>query len=231
MELMTLLWLILGIFVFIITVFVVIFIWYLRVYKFKVELYEDLGGKGFERVAIYRARKLIIRGSVADAVLWVPKAKTYCSAYGRKMGKNLYWQVVGPDGLWYNAVLGEFDTKTGVLDVEVVNRDVRAFHTTNQKNIRERYDKPKNWPIVLMSFTIVIALIILVGGAYFIIDKMNEGLEQSAANNKAAAETSQAVINAAAKVVESLDNIGVTELVKLTQKIKEEGDSGLKPAT
>lgn len=186
------LWWVIGILFFFIVVFAGGFIWWLRVYKYKFVIYENRSGQGYEQDRIVRGRLLSIPGSMDQKVFWLPKEKCFYTAYGRKMGKNLYWLYVGPDGWLYNCVAGDLDTRKGVLDIEPVDNDVRAFHTTNSKNIKERYDKPKNWPVVLMSFTIIFAILILVIGGWLIMKKVNEGLTITAGQFESARATSEA---------------------------------------
>jgi flagellar basal body-associated protein FliL len=217
MNLITIIWVMIGVMVLVLIAGVSWAVYYFRVYRFKVELYQNIRGTKFERVKVYRARLLDIPDSYGEKVLWVPKAKMYCSAYGQMMGKNTYWQVVGQDGYWYNCVLGDFDAKLGMLDIEPVDRDVRAFHTANNKNIKERYNKPKNWPVVLMSFTIIFALLIVFAGGYFMYSKVQE--LQSGAN--ANLQASENVVSGTADVV-----LEMKELVRALRGLPEQS-SGL----
>ena len=173
-----LVWFILGFIVVIGVVFGVFMFFWSRTFKWKFRIYENTSGTGHEELGLVRGRLLRIPGSLSEKVYYIPKLKEYVSAYGRKMGKNMYYLFKGQDGYFYNCTLGDMDAKTGTLDIEPVNSDVRAFHTTNNKNIRDRYDKPKNWPLVLMSFTIIIALLIVFIGGYVLFNKMNEGIDK-----------------------------------------------------
>lgn len=203
MNIVTLLWWLIGIFGGVAIATGCIFIWYFRVYKYKFEIHEDRSGKGYERDRIVRGRLLTIGGSLNQKVFWIPKEKTYFTAYGRKMGKNMYWIFVGKDGWFYNFVAGDLDTKRGVLDIEPVDNDVRAFHTTNYKNIKERYDKPKNWPVVLMYVSIILAVSILAIGNYMGIKKQNEGL----ATVGSQIEVSKELNDQTLKIVSHLDKL------------------------
>lgn len=166
MDLISLIWIVFGIIVFFGITVGGFFLWWNKVYKFKIRVFENVAGKGWEEVGVYRARKIKVRGSLADAVLYCPKLKSYVSAHGKKMGKNLYWFFIGPDGWLYNCVAGDLDAIKGILDIEPIDKDVRAFHTTNQKNINERYNTPPNWPTIVMSIAIILALIIVFAGSY-----------------------------------------------------------------
>ena len=140
------------------------------------------------------------------------KKKVYRSAYGRKMGKNTYWFVIGQDGYWYNSVLGDIDAKMGMLDIEPIDRDMRYMHVAVRKNITERYRKIKfmeKYGAVVISMIVVLFLI---GGIWFILDKMAE----TAGANAGAIKTSKEVMELVKEVMGSLDNVC--------------GGSGIKPA-
>ena len=171
-------------------------IYYMRVYKYKVRLFYQLSGeKQYHEGKTYKARKVFLsKGGVQR--LWVPKLKEYVSYFGKKMGKNKFYYAEGPDGYLYNVVLGDLDTDKGVLDIEPIDKDLRDFYITNQKNINERYNKPKSWPVVLQSLTIVLVLVLMFAGGYVIFGQMkeagvitNENLEKSLEVNKVTLST------------------------------------------
>jgi len=189
MEIWTIIWIGLFFVVFLIAGIIGFFIYQLRVYKYKIRLYKNIG-KGWQETNLYRARKIRVKDSLGETVLWVPKVKQFVSSYGEMMGKNLYYYAEGEDGYWYNITLGDIDAKMGILDIEVVNRDVRGFHSTNQKRIKERYNKPKNWPMVLMTISVILALIIVFGGGYFLYGQIGEITQANSGSLAVAKETS-----------------------------------------
>ena len=77
-------------------------------FKYKIVLFENIGGQGYKVVMKDRAR-LIKIGDGGEEILYLRKTKAYRAAYGRKMGKNTYWFAVGQDGYWYNFLLGDLD--------------------------------------------------------------------------------------------------------------------------
>lgn len=207
----------------VITVIVVIFMFFFfvalgiwlfhtfRTYNRKIVVFENVSGQGFQPVYKDRAR-LISIGDGGEEILYLLKKKVYRSAYGRKMGKNTYWFVIGQDGYWYNSVLGDIDAKMGMLDIEPIDRDMRYMHVAVRKNITERYRKIKfmeKYGAVVVSMIVVLFLI---GGIWFILDKMAE----TAGANAGAIKTSKEVMELVKEVMGSLDNVC--------------GGSGIKPA-
>ena len=83
--------------------------------------------------------------------------------------------VRGQDGYWYNSVHGDFDAKRGMLDIEPVDRDMRAFNVSVRRNAEERYTKkPSTWEkygtIILSGMFILIMIL----GGWFVLDKIAE---------------------------------------------------------
>lgn len=202
MDIWQLFWFIFAIFIVFLVAVGSFMFYHFRTYKYKVRVYETHGAD-WKEVGMYRARLLNISGSLGERVLWVPKLKEYLSAYGRKMGKNLFYYAKAHDGYYYNILLGDLDAKMGVLDIEPVDQDVRAFHTTNKKNIEERYNKPKNWPTIVMAFTIILALLIVFIGGYVMYDKVIEGMDKTNAN----IEASMRATEVAGDVLAGIDNL------------------------
>jgi len=133
-----------------------------RVFKYKIVVFENLGGRGFQPVFRDRAR-LIKLGDGGEEILFLKKNKVYRTAYGKKMGKNTFWFAIGQDGYWYNIVLGDVDAKMGMLDIEPIDRDMRYMHVAIRKNIQERYRKvgfmEKYGAFVMSSIFLLIMII------------------------------------------------------------------------
>ena len=171
-------------------------------YNRKIIVFENISGQGFQPVFKDTAR-LVKLGDGGEELLYLKKKKVYRTAYGKKMGKNTYWFVVGQDGYWYNSVLGDLDAKMGMLDIEPIDRDMRYMHVAVRKNITERYRKigfMEKHGVMVLS---MIFLIVLIIGIYFIVDKMAETASITTRNIAASGE----VIDAAAKLLQSMDNI------------------------
>lgn len=177
--------------------------WNWKVYNRKIEVYENISGLGYRKTFTDRAR-LIKVGEGGEEVLYLRKKKVYRTAYGRKMGSNLYWFCIGQDGYWYNSILGDLDAKMGMLDIEPIDRDMRMMSVAIRKNIESRYRKKTAEKIVAIAVggLVLMSLILMVGG-WYMFDKMaetaqviNDGVKLGISS----AETQQ-------KIASSLDNI------------------------
>lgn len=168
-------------FVIILTVIVIAIWMWLRfqakLFNKKVVVFENLGGQGYQKTGEDTAR-LIKIGDGGEEILFLRKAKSYKTAYGKKMGANIYWFAVGQDGYWYNCTLGDLDAKMGMLDIEPVDRDMRYMHVAIRKNIQDRYKKTsfmdKYGAMIMNSIFLLIMLL----GLWFIADKVALGIKQ-----------------------------------------------------
>lgn len=182
-----------------------VFVWFYiqkKTYYIQIRDFENISGQGYQLVAKNTAR-LIKIGDGGEELLMLRKGKTYRTAYGKKMGKNEYWFCKGQDGYWYNCVLGDIDAKMGMLDIEPIDRDMRYMHVAIRKNIDASYNKQKfmdKYGSYVMSG---IFLIIMLGGIWFLLDKM----VQVSNSTNIGIKTATTVIDKAGQVISSLDNI------------------------
>lgn len=178
-------------------------------YNRRIILFENMSGNGYQPTMKTRAR-IVKLGVGGGEVLKTLIGGHYVTAYGRKMGKGTYWFAKGQDGYWYNFLLGDFDHKLGILDIEPVDRDVRMFHIATSRMAKDDYGKGDTMTKVMAVITIFILLVGIVGGFWVIAGKVNEGLEASAEASKINLET----IKLANQVLGKVDNIkGGTGLV------------------
>ena len=196
-------WIVLFCFIITLIIAVVIYLIYLkRTFNRKIVVFENIGGLGFQ--PSYKDTARVVKlGDGGEEILFLKKKKVFRTAYGRKMGQNTYWFAIGQDGYWYNVVLGDVDTKMGLLDIEPIDRDMRYMNTAIRKNIVERYRKisfMERYGAVMISG---IFLLIMLVGLYFLMDKLGTISKELAGAVKVGAElqaTSQQIIS-------SMDNL------------------------
>ena len=191
---------------------VIYFLYQMRVYNRKIVVFENISGQGFQPV-YYDKAKLVKLGDGGEELLFLRKKKTFRTAYGRKMGKNTYWFVIGQDGYWYNSVLGDLDAKMGMLDIEPIDRDMRYMHVAVRKNIQDRYRKVKFMEkyggVVITGIFLLLALV----GILLMLNKMNKGFEALSA----AMDLTKSVMDQNIRVLSMIDTV-------------QTGGSGLVPA-
>ena len=171
-------------------------------FKYKIEIFENLGGTRYVKTGSDRA-KVVKLGDGGEEILFLKRRKIFRNAYGRKMGHNLLWFAIGQDGYWYNVTLGDLDAKQGMLDIEPIDRDMRYMHVAIRKNIAERYRKTNFMEKYGMMLMGGVFLIIMMIGLWFLISQMGE---QTTALT-AATNTAKDVMDGQHKVLTALDNI------------------------
>jgi len=171
-------------------------------YKYKIVLFENIGGQGY-KVALKDRARIIKIGDGGEEILYLRKQKTFKAAYGRKMGKNTYWFAVGQDGYWYNFLLGDLDAKMNMLDIEPIDRDMRYMHVAIRKNIQERYRREtfmqKYGTIMINGIFLIIMIIAL----WLLIDQIGELIGKASQ----AVEAASKMIDPAIKALSKADTI------------------------
>jgi hypothetical protein len=162
-----------------ITIAIFFWIWFQnKMYNKKVAIFENIGGLGYQKTGEDVAR-LIKIGDGGEEILFLKNRKSYKTAYGKKMGTNVYWFAVGQDGYWYNCTLGDLDAKMGMLDIEPVDRDMRYMHVAIRKNISDNYKKKESFMDKYGSMVMnSIFLLIMLLGLWFIADKVAGGIKE-----------------------------------------------------
>lgn len=206
------------IFVIVIIIGIVIFLVYdKRTYRRKIIVFENISGQGFQ--ITHRDKARVVRlGDGGEELLYLKKKKVYRTGYGRKMGQNTYWFAIGQDGYWYNIVLGDLDTKLGMLDIEPIDRDMRYMHVAIRKNITERYRKQhfmEKYGTIMLSGIFILIMIIGLG---ILINKMT----QTAGAVNTAVTTANQVMQTADRIMNR---------VEVVNKNVDNAQSGLIPAT
>lgn len=181
---------------------VVAVILFYKTWNRKIVLFENISGQGYQPTIKTRAR-IIKLGLGGEELLKTLYGGYFVSAYGRKMGKNTYWYAKGPDGYWYNIVLGDLDTKMAMLDIEPIDRDVRMFHVAMDRLSHQTYGQKDTLTKVVMYGTIFLFLIVLIGGMWILIGKIGEATQALTAT----AETNKEVIQSLEGVLRTMVNI------------------------
>jgi hypothetical protein len=186
---------------------------YFKTFNRKIEFYDNLSGQGYYRIATRRAR-VIKLGKGGDEILKVSRQELYLNAYGKKMGRNLYWFAKGPDGYYYNVTLGDLDSQKGILDIEPVDKDVRMMHVALDRLSHENYGQKSKMPMILLGTGIFIAIVILLVGMYVVAGRFVE----AASTLTSTAQTNKEVVEALKSILQGAGNL------------KTSVESGIKPA-
>lgn len=178
-----------------------------RTWNKKIEFFDNVGGRGYQRIATKRARSIKLGKSGSEVL----KAKGYAHflpAYGRKMGRNTYWFAKGLDGYYYNVVLGDLDGKMNMLDVEPIDRDVRMFHVAMDRITQNLYGDQKGFLEKYAPYMFLFMFFLLmVGSMWLIVGRVGEAIQQDVKT----AETNERVANLLAEILKGADNIATRQ--------------------
>ena len=189
-------------FIGIILIVTVALVLFFRTYNRKIVVFENISGQGYQPVLKTRAR-IISLGIGGQEVLKTMFGNKHVSAYGRKMGNNTYWYAVGPDGFWYNVILGDLDSKMAVLDVEPIDRDVRMFHVALDRLAQNKYDKKSFMEKYGIHMMLFLFLIVLILGMWFIVGRVGDAVAPLGQANDNQAKLTETQLT----ITERLDNI------------------------
>jgi hypothetical protein len=170
----------------------IVIIWYFnkrKLFKYNIVIFENVTGQGFVVSKKDKARTLRLAKDGTE-IFYLQKEKLCLSAYGQKMGRNQYWFVIGQDGGWYNFVLGDFDAKTGILDIDLIDRDLRPAMVNMLNQSNEEYGAKQSfmdkWGNQIFA---ILYWIIIIAGMSYLISQMGEVVTQLVSALDAQGET------------------------------------------
>lgn len=177
-------------------------IWDRTRYKYKIEVFENVGGAGFSKVGsdLAMVRKI---GNQGEEILFLKKRKKIITSYNKKMGNNLLWFAIAQDGSWINCTLGDLDAKRGMLDIEPVDRDMRYAHVSLRKAFDNEFNKPKFMDKYGSLLFMGIFLVIMIIGIGYLINK----IATVASSLAGTMDSARLVAELNQKVLVGLDNI------------------------
>lgn len=168
----------------------------------RIVIFENISGQGFTPTGKDRAMTLKF-GDGGEEILKLRKRNVLKQAYGRKMGKNTYWFVIGGDGYWYNATLEDFDNKLKKLGVNPIDRDIRYMNVAIRRNIKDRFDQvtflQKYGGLIAFS-----ALIIIMSVGFWFVTRELKETASILANSM---NTAKEVLDASKNILVANDNI------------------------
>jgi hypothetical protein len=182
-----------------------LFLFY-KTYKRRVIVWDPNGWK-----IAFKSRARVIRlGPERTELMKTFAGNFYLSAYDKKTN-GAYWYVIGSDGYWYNVSLGDWDAKMGSIDIEPIDRDVRAQHKANADLVRMRYGEKKAFEKWIMPLFLFSLLIIFFVGMYITWGRIADATAPLADSNKIAVANQETNANTADKLAEIAERLsGIT---------------------
>lgn len=209
-----LLWLLIVVFVFVIIGGSIIWWIWNKSYNQVAELWGRVNGVD-QIIAIYKAkwiripktnkRLLFIRG----ANRWeAPKYLT-----GKNMWKFHRREI---DGMWHNFKHGSVDEKLNEMKVEIVEGDVRMQSEANEKILRDRLQKKKDWLSLVTQIAYIITFILIFIALVVLFSKLID-----------VAEAQTATAEAIKSMADSVDKFYTNKVEGQSPQSINRGDSGI----
>jgi len=136
--------------------------WYYnkRLFNKKITVFDLING--YYQPTIRDRARTVKLGSGGFEILYLQKLKVYKMAYGTRVGKDMYYFFILPDGYWYNGLLSGTVTKDGTIPIISTNPLARAQYTALEKYVETLYsekkgfwDKYGNWVLSGMFILII----------------------------------------------------------------------------
>ena len=141
-------------------------------YKFKVVIFEKVGGK-FQATVRDRAMS-IPYGLGGDRVFYMRKLKRKEPMPQIQAGRNIYWFFMREDGELINFEPGDFDEQARQMGARFLDKEMRYARVSLQSHFKERFDKPKFWDKYGALIVQVGVILVMMVFLYLIIDKILE---------------------------------------------------------
>ena len=178
------------------------FIRWLKFNKTVVILEDVQGSDDLEPVGKDKAMLVKVAKSGME-VLYLKKRKVYKGAYGKRMGKNMYYFAIGPDGYWYNVTLGSLEKGMNKIGIRPTPVNMRYQNEALQEIIKQRYNQ-ESW---LTKYGGVIAFVVLIMAfgimAYLMMSKFSEVGSWTAQNLQVVKEVQEETKT----IIGALDNL------------------------
>lgn len=192
---------------------IVFWIWN-KSYNQKVELWAMVNGID-QVIATYKA-KWIRLPKTTKRLLFIRGANRWESPQ-YLTGKNVWkFHRRAVDGMWHNFRHGSVDSKLDEMQVEVVQGDVRMQSEANEKILRDRLQKKKDWLGIITQIAYIITFILIFIALVVLFSKLTD-----------VAEAQTASAGAMQKVAESIEKFYTSKVGGQSPADLDRGDTGI----
>lgn len=183
-------------------------------YNQNVSLEAKINGQQ-QVVATYKAKWIRLPGTM-KRLMYIRGANRWESPQ-YMTGKNTWkFHRRSIDGMWHNFKYADVDEKLNEMQIEIVQGDVRMQSEANEKILRERLQKKKDWLGLITQIAYIITFILIFIALVVLFSKLTDVAE---ANTK----SSEAVT----KMAESIDNFYKNKVDGQSPQDIDRGDTGV----
>lgn len=169
---------------------IIFWIWN-KSYNQKAELWAQVNGID-QVVATYKA-KWIRLPKTTKSLLYIRGANRWESPQ-YLTGKNTWkFHRRAVDGQWHNFRHGSVDAKLNEMGIEIVQGDVRMQSEANEKILRDRLQKKKDWLGIITQIAYIITFILIFISLVVLFSKLTDVAEAQTASAGAMAEVAKSI--------------------------------------
>lgn len=172
---------------------IIVFIVWNKSYNQKVELWAKVNGVP-QRIATYKAKWIKIAGKHSnEKLLYVRTVQRW--EFPRLMaGKNnwIFWRRE-QDNEWINILPEDVDEQSKTMKVKFTDGDVRMQRVANEKVLRDRLQKKKNWMEIIAQIGYIIVFIFLILGLVVLFTQLKDLSASMETSSKAIEKMAESV--------------------------------------
>lgn len=209
-----LIWLLIVLFFFgIIGGGIILWIWN-KSYNQRVELEAEVNGVQ-QVVATYKAKWIRLPGTM-KRLLYIRGANRWESPQ-YLTGKNTWkFHRRAIDGQWHNFKYAKVDEKLNEMQIEIVQGDVRMQSEANEKILRDRLQKKKDWMALITQIAYIVTFILIFISLVVLFSKLTD-----------VAEAQGRTADAMTKMAESIENFYKAKIDGQSPADLDRGDTGV----
>lgn len=191
-------------------------IWWIwnKSYNQKAELWARVNGID-QVVATYKAKWIRLPGTM-KRLMFIRGANRWESPQ-YMTGKNTWkFHRRAIDGMWHNFRHGSVDDKLNEMGIEIVQGDVRMQSEANEKILRDRLQKKKDWLGLITQIAYIITFILIFIALVVLFSKLTD-----------VAEAQTASAGAMEKVANAIDKFYTAKVDGQSPQDIDRGDTGI----
>jgi hypothetical protein len=171
-------------------------------------LAEERPPYGIKIIGRERCR-LVTLTDTGEEIYLLKNSKKYRVFHGHYLdanGKQIGWCKSARDGYYYNFKLGSIDKKLMEMGVIPTSRTARLEQSAMRDIVKNKFKREgfmEKWGTTIQMGLVILTIIIMFGGFWFILDKNAE----SSSTNKATAEANLQVTTKLDNILSRIDNV------------------------
>lgn len=207
-------WVLIVVFLFVVIGGGIVFWIWNKSYNQKIELWAKVNGVD-QKIADYVGKWIRLPGTM-KRLMYIRGANRWESPQYMTGSNTWKFHRRAIDGMWHNFKHGSVDEKLNQMGIEIVQGDVRMQSEANEKILRDRLQKKKDWLGLITQIAYIITFILIFIALVVLFSKLT-----------GVAEAQTATAQAMQKMAESIDNFYKARVDGQSPQGVDRGDTGI----